>query len=403
MNIVILGAGVAGVASAIALRLHGHTVRVVERRPAPSHLGAGVVLWPNASFVLAELGLLAAVAAVAGTPIQMKRMSQQGELLSTLDIGELDRAMGWPSHAILRRDLQRIMLARLADLGVHVEYGRHVLRLEDGGAAQARAVLDDGGELSADLIVGADGRMRSAAREYVNVSAAPVYQGHVNWVGVLESNAAVVDDMAILDFWGVGQRFGLVPVSRNKVYWAAAMAQPAPAGAAGHDVDIRAALSAQFAAWPAPVGHILAASDPASIRRIDIYDVDPIDCWHRDNVLLVGDAAHAALPTSGQGAGQALEDAWHLARCLPANLPTNLPAKAVEAAELPAALAAFTALRRDKTRVITQMARQLSGALFHTDPAAALERNRLARAGDSVAMVQAMARGWGAGLDLHRL
>ncbi len=400
MNIVILGAGVAGVASAIALRLRGYTVRVVERRPAPSHLGAGVVLWPNASFVLAELGLLAAVAAVAGTPTQMKRMSQQGELLSALDIVALDRTMGWPSHAILRRDLQGIMLARLADLGVHVEYGRHVLRLEEGGAALARAVLDDGGELSADLIVGADGRMRSAAREYVNVSAAPVYQGHVNWVGVLESDVAMVDDMAILDFWGVGQRFGVVPVSRNKVYWAAAKAAPAGGGQPGGDV--RSELADEFAAWPAPVSHILAASDPASIRRIDIYDVNPIDCWHRDNVLLVGDAAHAALPTSGQGAGQALEDAWHLARCLPANLPVNLPAKTVKSPDLPEALAAFTALRRDKTRVITQMARQLSGALFDSDPAAALERNRQARAGDSVAMVQAMARGWGHGLDSHR-
>lgn len=392
MDIVILGAGVAGVASAIALRLRGHTVRLVERRPAPSHLGAGVVLWPNASFVLAELGMLTAVQAVSGTPTQMKRMSQDGELLSALDIGALDRTMGHASHAILRRDLQRIMLARLAELGVQVEYGHHVLRLEARAAGQARAVLANGGELGADLILGADGRMRSAAREYVSGTAAPVYQGHVNWVGVLESDAAVVDDMAILDFWGVGQRFGVVPVSRNKVYWAAAKA--APAGGGLHGADMRDGLAAQFAGWPAPVGRILAACAPASFRRIDIYDLEPIDCWHRDNVLLVGDAAHAALPTSGQGAGQALEDAWHLAR--------GLPAKAVNAADLQEALAAFTALRRDKTRLITQMARGLSSALFDTDPAAAQERNRQARAGDSAAMVQAMARGWGAGLDLSR-
>ncbi|MDR8073903.1 FAD-dependent monooxygenase, partial [Burkholderia cenocepacia] len=91
-----------------------------------------------------------------------------------------------------------------------------------------------------------------------------------------------------------------------------------------------------------------------------VNDLDPVDAWHRGNVLLIGDAAHAPLPTSGQGACQALEEAWHLARCLDEYDSAN-------GGDLDAALAAFTLRRSGKTAAITERARAFAHLLFSDD------------------------------------
>ena len=391
MEILILGAGLAGTSAAIALRRLGHAVTLAERRSAPDQLGGGVVLWPNAGHVLARLGVLDEVRGAAGTPPWMVRMDASGAPLTRLDIGALDRAMAGASHAIFRRDLQAILLSHAQRLGVTLRCGAQALALRRGGDGRAAAHFDDGGVLGADLIVGADGRMHSVARQYVQGAVAPVYQGFVNWVGTLEAPADLVDDLAVRDYWGVGRRFGIVPVSRRKLYWAAALAVAAP-GAPGR-ADAKAELGELFAGWPQPIGSILAHSGAGAIRRIPLYDLEPNPRWQRDNVLLIGDAAHASLPTSGQGAGQALEDAWHLAQCLPLSLGRGRRG-------LAAALARFTHGRFDKTTAITHAGRALAHALFQLDPPGCRARDAQARAADPRQMVAAMARGWGAGLDL---
>lgn len=397
MEILILGAGLAGACAALALRRLGHAVTLVERRSAPDRLGGGVVLWPNAGLVLARLGLLDEVRAGAGTPPWMVRMDASGAPLTRLDIGALDRAMGCASHAILRRDLQAILLAHAQRLGVTLRGGVRALALRRAGAGRAQVHFDDGGVAGADLIVGADGRMQSVAGQYVHGAVAPLYQGFVNWVGSLEAAPDLLGDLlddsldplAVRDYWGVGRRFGIVPVGRRKLYWAAAVAEAAP-GAAGR-ADAKAELDELFGAWPQPVGRILAHSRSAAIRRIPLYDLEPKPCWQRDNVLLIGDAAHASLPTSGQGAGQALEDAWHLAQCLPLTTRRR---------DLACALARFTRARFEKTSAITHAGRALAHALFQLDGEGSRVRDAQARGADPRQMVAAMARGWGAGLDL---
>ena len=124
MKIAILGGGVAGIASAIAFRQQGFDVTVHERRAADENIGAGIVVWPNAAFVLAQFGLLDEMAAVAGRPRAMRRLSRHGDDLGALDIGLIDARMGYPSLSILRTDFQRILAARLRSLGVEVQYGR---------------------------------------------------------------------------------------------------------------------------------------------------------------------------------------------------------------------------------------------------------------------------------------
>jgi 2-polyprenyl-6-methoxyphenol hydroxylase-like FAD-dependent oxidoreductase len=380
MNIAILGGGVAGIASAIALILKGHDVTVYERRDADTNIGAGIVVWPNATFVLDRLGMLDDIAAVSGRPRAMRRLSRHGDDLGALDIGMIDRRMGYPSLSILRSDFQRILLARLRALGGAVRYGRKVVRIEPGAVVH----FDDGTTLAADLVVGADGRMASCARRYVTGNATPIYQGFINWIGVCEGE---FDVDTISDYWGTGERFGIVPVARNKAYWAGGAAQ-ATIGARDPDA-YRDELQRIFVDWPAPVRRVIAGTPAARINKIYVHDHDPVPAWHRDNLVMIGDAAHAALPTSGQGACQALEDAWHLANCVEAH-PGNLEQ----------ALVAFTALRFQKTAGITLAGRGLAASLFNRDEAFCRERDRASRHADYAALARAMADGWSRHLPL---
>ena len=387
MKIAILGAGVAGMASAIALKQQGYDVSLYERRPAPTHIGAGIVIWPNASFVLNELGLLADVAEYAGMPQKMRRMSCDHQDLGYIDIATLNQQMGFPSYSILRRDLQQALLNKLDALGVTIEYGKAAASIACDTGDNASVTFADNTKTGADIIIGADGRMNSIARAYVNGDNSPIYQGFVNWIAVLDTSEEIVQEMSIVDIWGIGERFGIVPIAKNKIYWAGAKAQTSMTSAT--PLPHKDELTAIFADWPAPVPMIIECTAETSIGKIVVHDHEPINNWHKDNVLLMGDAAHAALPTSGQGACQALEDAWHFMNCL-ASHPESIQD----------AFEAFTALRLSKTSAITQAARGFAQSLFNNDPAYCRERNRKAKVSDPVLSASNMANLWGQGLPI---
>jgi hypothetical protein len=148
-----------------------------------------------------------------------------------------------------------------------------------------------------------------------------------------------------------------------KAYWAGAAACPEARGK--EPVDHRAELRALFRGWPSPIPELIEETPTERMNKIYVHDHDPIDTWHRDNVLLIGDAAHAALPTSGQGASQALEDAWHLADCLGS------------ATSLEQAFTAFTRRRHAKSAAIATGARDLARSLFARAPA--ISRARCSR------------------------
>ena len=390
MEIGILGGGIAGLSVALALRQQGYNPRVYERRAGPATMGAGVTLWPNASFVLKELGLLQDVEAIAGQPQSTRRQDAAGNALGGLDIALLDRTMGHPSYTVLRRDLQQVLLDHAARAGIPVEFGHGAVAIALDAHGKAVAHFKNGASIRPDLLIGADGRMDSVARQLVAGDNRPVYQGFVNWIGVAQMTQApqaLVGDMAIQDFWGVGERFGCVPIRPDLVYWAAAQARPL--AEAGSRPDMRKEVEDVFASWPEPVARIIRATPENAMRLIAVHDLEPLQTWSRANVLLVGDAAHAPLPTSGQGACQALEDAWHLARCL-------------EGANggLDEVFQAFMRIRGPKTARLSEQGRVFARTLLATDPETCRIRNERAKASDAVSDVQALAAGWGQGLPM---
>jgi len=386
LKIAILGAGIGGLSSAIALKQKGFEVAVYERHRTRSDMGAGIVCWPNASFVLQQLGLLDDIANVSGRPVKMQRLSHTGEDLGALDILKLNQQMGYPSLSILRRSLMRILDEHASRLAIQVKYHHTVNKLAATSSGLSQVHFDNGSHIQADLIIGADGRMNSIARQFVNGDNQPVYQGFINWVGVFNSEQTTFSEIAVSDYWGVGERFGIVPISSQQAYWAGAIAAPQKVSTQS-PVANKKELVSIFQHWPDPIATIIENTPATAINKIDVHDHNPIDVWHKHNVLLIGDAAHAPLPTSGQGACQALEDAWQLAVLLDKN-HTNLKTVFDQ----------FMKIRHAKTTSITLGARQFAASLFNTNPGDCLQRNRNSQATDYHSVVNAMAKGWGNGL-----
>ena len=260
-------------------------------------MGAGVTLWPNAGFVLAELGILDEVLELGGTPAAMYRYDAEGQSLGGLDIGPLDRLMGYPTCAILRTDLQAVLLRRArGGRAGGVRPRGHGHRQRSGWPG--RRALRGRRALEPDLVIGADGRMSSVARAHVAGGNAPVYQGFVNWIGVAESSRDLVDGASIHDYWGMAS-------ASASWRWGGARFM---GGRAGADAGAGAGLGGRradgewrkvrrlFERWPDPIGAVIDATPPRALRLIAVHDLEPLARWHRGNVLLVGDAAHAPCP-----------------------------------------------------------------------------------------------------------
>ncbi|KZN52330.1 hypothetical protein N474_23090 [Pseudoalteromonas luteoviolacea CPMOR-2] len=306
-NIAVIGAGVAGLAFAILATQRGHQVKIFERNNNISTLGAGVTLWPNAMFVLDQMGLLEEVQSAGGLPQAISQFDKYNHSRVILNIDELNKACGYPSVAILRQKLMCILYQRATSLDIKVHFG-HNIEITKTNQLMAQY----------DLVVGADGRMHSATRRALfGQSVMPQYQGFINIIGVSQvDNLASTD---IREYRGERQRFGIVPLKSNLCYWAAAWRESQSCmGSNRHWQD---ELCLRFDTWPNEIRQAIQNRQSPDVKPIFVHDLDPLPHWHSDNLLLLGDAAHAPLPTSGQGACQALEDAWHLATTLDLQLP----------------------------------------------------------------------------------
>ncbi|MEQ6121782.1 FAD-dependent monooxygenase [Reichenbachiella sp. MALMAid0571] len=391
-EIAILGAGIGGLTTAIALCQRGFSqIKVYERQESSANAGAGLVLWPNATCILHHLGLDVEISKIGGRVLKMIRQSSDGELLGELSITDLEKAIGFSSYAVSRHELTQILLDKLKGLHIDINYSRNVENIYIDKDNQTCVEFSDEEKITPDIIIGADGRMKSIARKFVTGNNKPFYQHYVNWVGLIDGTPLDINQhKSVQDYWGVGERFGYVPISDTKSYWAGCKRLPLglgePSGGNKHE------LVSIFKSWSHPVREIIEATAEENIRRIEVFDNDPIQQWHLNNVCLLGDAAHAALPTSGQGACQAIEDAWHFAQCL-SNHPNDLDL----------AFTNFEKLRYDKTKSITLGARGFAASLFNEDKTFCKIRNENAKKSDTKAQVTGMSQLWGNGLPEKEL
>ena len=377
----VVGAGIGGLAAALALARRGFGVDVFERAPALQEFGAGLQLTPNATRALARLGALAAARQVATAPSAVRVLrGADGAELARLPVEGAERRWGAPYLAIHRVDLHRVLAEAAAATGqVALNFGAEVAGV--GSAAQAASIDGKRGAVglseTGETVVGADG-LRSLVRARLGrgESDAPRFSYRVAFRATVEAEWVAPrwrDNEVTLR---LGPRAHLVHyplrggsmvnlVAVIEANWRSATGSQSAGGDPWDGEADRETLDRAFRDWSLDARDLIAA--PQRWRAWPLMLRPPLARFAFGRIALIGDAAHPMTPFLAQGAAQAIEDADALARRLG------------ETDDVEAALVAYSA---DRVARATRVQREatMQGRIYHLSGPFALARDLTMRA-----------------------
>lgn len=315
MKAIIAGAGIAGPVAAIALARAGISAEIIETRDgAEGDEGLFLGLASNGHRVLEGLGLDACVRRQPHirTP-QIAFFGGRGNRIAEVTNGH---SAGDAPITLMRRSLHRALSAEAERRGIPVHRGHSVT----GYRQDAKSVVvrcADGRELRADLLIGADGVRSKVRAAMPGERVRPEYTGLMNLGGVVPQSGLQPTDGEMRMVWGTRAFFGYAVRDDGEAWWfanvGAAEEPPKNEHKSAHQ-NWAAQLMALFVEdFPLITDLIRRTSE---IHAYPIHDLPHVPRWQDGRVLLIGDAAHATSPSSGQGASLALEDAAFLAVCL---------------------------------------------------------------------------------------
>lgn len=316
MKIILIGGGIGGLSTAIALQRLGAEAHVFEAAPEMRAVGAGLVLAANAMKAYDEMGIGAAIASRGEALDHLSIRDMRGRVLSQVRSSAIAR-MGGATHnfAIHRGDLQLELMAQLQPETLHT--GKRLAAFGQD-AHHAWAEFEDGTRATGDALIAADG-LHSLVRKTLIPGSLPRYSGYTCWRIVTSMEGVAHSHKGTSETWGRHGRVGIVPLRNNTVYAFLCVNTKGP------NDPVYAAwglpeLRRHFADFHAPIPQMLAAAKPEELLHNDISDIAPVKQYAFGRIALLGDAAHATTPNMGQGACQAIEDALAVARHLTGGL-----------------------------------------------------------------------------------
>ena len=363
MRISIAGAGIAGLACAIALARNGHDVTVYEQAGRLEAVGAGLQLGPNAVRALKALGAWDAMAPQACAPAAIQvHDARTGNTRSSLPLGSrFEARFGAPYRVAHRADLLKALAEAAAKFdNVQLVYGKRLTGLDLPNAAEPHFMFNGSGT-ACDLAIGADG-VRSVMRRSIAPDVGPRQTGDVLYRALSPASAlpAGLDPEAVHMFLGAGAHAVAYLMSGGKrLNIVASVAGAAPVEG-WNALASREQVLAAFPGACKPLHDLLSA--PTSWLAWAAADLEPFEGWSKGHAVLVGDAAHATLPHLAQGAAMALEDAVELA------------AQVGDGDGIPAALARFEAARKARTSRVVLGSRS-QGKIYKMSGPAGFARN----------------------------
>ena len=343
----VVGGGIAGLASAIGLAQAGWRVTVLERAPAFGEVGAGLATTGNGMTALAALGLGDASREAAYQTGTAGMVDQAGRWIMRMPDTRDDPTAVTTIWGLQRQRLHGVLRAAAAAAdGVELVTGADVAAVNPGTPEGDRAEVswrtaNTGHRAGTALIVAADGA-RSAVRAQLFPTVPARYSGSTSWRAIIQDTDS---EDRLVQAWGPGTEFGSLRVSPAEIYWYGYFRNPEGAVFA----DELAAARARFAGWAPWVRAMVDATPAERLMRHDVYHLPGgLPNYANGRVVFVGDAAHAMLPTAGQGAATALEDGVCVGRMIAA------PVR--DGGDMAAALAAFDRARRPRCRQIARTA-----------------------------------------------
>lgn len=319
MKYSIIGAGIGGLTTALAFEKKGIDYHIFERASELSEVGAGIWLAPNALQVLEHLGVLEDIKAKGNLLGRITLAKADLNPLSDNSQDTVKKEFGFSTIAIHRAALQKILFDKIPINKISL--GKSFHSFEKLETNRIKIIFDDLSEFSSDLLIGADG-INSKVRKQLFPNSKIRFSGQTCWRGVANINLEKEFENWGMELWGNQIRFGLSKIANNKVYWFAV----AKENAKQKDDKrlIKQKLLKMFNNFHPLIKKLISATPEINILRNDINDLEPLKNWYKGNICLIGDAGHATTPNMGQGAAQAIEDAYYLSNLVKSNISENI-------------------------------------------------------------------------------
>jgi 2-polyprenyl-6-methoxyphenol hydroxylase-like FAD-dependent oxidoreductase len=306
-KVLIVGGGIAGLSAAIQLEKRGYEVEIAEQTKKWETIGAGIVLWPNALKVLQSCTIREDVENRGNILKEFHVSDTNGRQINRFDFRDFPDMKKLYAIAIARTELHDALIGGVKSskiiLGTSIEQ-----IIDKGEKAEVQFTNDTVFEY--DFIIGADG-IHSKVRSLIFGETKPRYSNHAGWRfitnGLGQSNTAC-------EVWGNGKRFGIVPIKNGKYYCFSTI------NTSSNNQDYKNISISDYRKLYSELGwetkEILdTLTEDVKLIYDDLFDFK-IKSWHKGNVVLIGDAAHAVTPNLGSGAAMALEDSVCLAEAL---------------------------------------------------------------------------------------
>ena len=306
---IIIGAGIGGLTTRIALAKKGIAATVYEQADALKEVGAGIWVAPNGLKVYEKLGIVEDIIGGGKMLEKISVVDLNGKPISTIDGAKTRAKHKFSTLAIHRAALQKILASFIPENEIYLD--KKFKSYEQTGES-ITAEFEDGTKIEADFLINASG-IKSVARERIEPASALRYSGQTCWRYVTNFDLPKQSENEMFEIWGDGKglRAAYSKINDAQVY--GYITDCRAAGGADDKQTVKTDLLNLCADFPQIIKNLIESCDEEAIIRTDLYDFKPIAKWTDGRLALIGDAAHATTPNLGQGACQAIEDAFVIA------------------------------------------------------------------------------------------
>lgn len=303
-KIAIIGAGIGGLTTALALRKIGLNPVVYESATAIQPVGAGIIMANNAMQVYRILGIQKAIQNRGHRIDEIQITDEHLKKLSLINLERFENKYGVYNLAIHRAELLNVLAEEFGE--ENIKLSKRLLKVQKENNAYI-LFFDDGTEEYCNILIGADG-IHSKVREQLFNSSLIRDSGQRCWRGICRFPKNSVFDNKAIELWAKGRRFGFSKIDKENCYWFAVVNKTS--------LNQEKNINNIFKDFHPDIKNIILNTLEDNIIFNEIIDLQPIKKWTENNLCLIGDAAHATTPNLGQGACQAVEDAYVLMRLL---------------------------------------------------------------------------------------